>query len=120
MPFYRGIPASEVIRALDELGFGGIIKTEREPKQLNLKLTFLTASAGWPTTRAPAPMSPARTSTPRNQRAARRRLSRARFRAVTTRGGGPETDCAATLFANQVALVLVGSQTTAGTAERRT
>lgn len=40
MPFYRGIPASEVIRALDELGFGGIIKTEREPKQLNLKLTF--------------------------------------------------------------------------------
>ncbi|CAJ1494229.1 serine protease [[Mycobacterium] kokjensenii] len=27
-PFYRGIPSSEVIRALDELGFGGIIEMD--------------------------------------------------------------------------------------------
>lgn len=39
-PYYRGIPSSEVIRALDDLGFGEIIKTEREPKRLELKLTF--------------------------------------------------------------------------------
>jgi S1-C subfamily serine protease len=39
-PFYRGIPSSEVIRALDDLELGGIIKTEREPKRLELKLTF--------------------------------------------------------------------------------
>jgi S1-C subfamily serine protease len=39
-PFYRGIPSSEVIRALDDLGFGGIIKTEREPNELTLTLTF--------------------------------------------------------------------------------
>lgn len=39
-PFHRGIPSSEVIRALDDLQLRGIIKTEREPKMLELKLTF--------------------------------------------------------------------------------
>lgn len=36
-PFYRGIPSGEVIRALDDMGFGGIIKTEREPKELEIR-----------------------------------------------------------------------------------
>jgi S1-C subfamily serine protease len=30
-PFYRGIPSSEVIRALDDLGFGGIAKFDEPP-----------------------------------------------------------------------------------------
>lgn len=30
-PFYRGIPSSEVIRALDDLGFGGIIEMDKLP-----------------------------------------------------------------------------------------
>lgn len=30
-PFYRGIPSSEVIRALDDLGFGGIIEMDTLP-----------------------------------------------------------------------------------------
>lgn len=34
-PFYRGILSSQVIHALD-IGFGGIIKTEREPKQVEV------------------------------------------------------------------------------------
>lgn len=31
-PFYRGIPSSEVVRALDEMGFGGIIEMDTLPK----------------------------------------------------------------------------------------
>ena len=31
-PFYRGIPSSEVIRALDELGFGGIVEMDIIPQ----------------------------------------------------------------------------------------
>jgi hypothetical protein len=27
-PFYRGIPSSEVVRALDELDFGGIVEMD--------------------------------------------------------------------------------------------
>jgi S1-C subfamily serine protease len=27
-PFYRGIPSSEVIRAMDDLGFGGIVEMD--------------------------------------------------------------------------------------------
>ena len=30
-PFYRGIPSSEVIRALDDLGFGGIVEIDTLP-----------------------------------------------------------------------------------------
>ncbi|MDM4141919.1 serine protease [Mycobacterium sp. FLAC0960] len=30
-PFYRGIPSSEVIRALDEMGFGGLIQMDTIP-----------------------------------------------------------------------------------------
>ena len=30
-PFYRGIPSGEVIRALDELGFGGIAEMDSIP-----------------------------------------------------------------------------------------
>lgn len=30
-PFYRGIPCSEVIRALDDLGFGGIVEMDTPP-----------------------------------------------------------------------------------------
>jgi hypothetical protein len=30
-PFYRGVPASEVIRALDDLDFGGIVEMDTLP-----------------------------------------------------------------------------------------
>lgn len=30
-PFYRGIPSSEVIRAIDELDFGGIVEMDTWP-----------------------------------------------------------------------------------------
>jgi S1-C subfamily serine protease len=30
-PFYRGIPSSEVIRALEELGYGGIAEMDTLP-----------------------------------------------------------------------------------------
>jgi hypothetical protein len=30
-PFYRGIPSGEVIRALDELDFGGIVEMDALP-----------------------------------------------------------------------------------------
>ncbi len=37
-PFYRGIPAGDVIRALEEMDYGGVIKTERPPKELKIDL----------------------------------------------------------------------------------